>query len=58
MEILHFFSKLFRNIVFGVLPKSFQRYVDPDSSVGDAIGIFVTLLVVAVLVLAIGFLAD
>ncbi len=58
MEILQVIVKLFRNIVFGILPKSFQRYVDPDSSVGDAVGLFVALLVVTVFVLAIGFATD
>jgi len=39
MEILEILVRFFRRLILKLLPKSISKHIDPDSILGDAIGL-------------------
>ena len=46
MEILELVINVFRRLIWAVLPESFAKRIDPDSSMADAISAIVAIFTV------------
>lgn len=58
MEILEILVRFFRGFILKLLPKPITRHIDPDSILGDAIGLVGSILMIILCIYSLSLLAQ